>query len=103
MRESAAQAAAAVTDGISQTTRTLVEQVEKEVVEDEEARNGALQLGGVAVKEAVKEKEKDEDEDEEEEEMEEAAEADPDDEEDEGDEEDEDEDEDEEDEDEEDV
>ena len=79
MRESAAQAAAAVTDGISQTTRTLVEQVEKEVVEDEEARNGALQLGGVAVKEAVKEKEKDEDE--EEEEMEEAAEADPDDEE----------------------
>jgi hypothetical protein len=45
-----------VTDGISQTTRTLVEQVEKEVVEDEEARNGALQLGGVAVKEAVKEK-----------------------------------------------
>ena len=101
MRESAAQAAAAVTDGISQTTRTLVEQVEKEVVEDEEARNGALQLGGVAVKEAVKEKEKDEDEDEEEEEMEEAAEADPDDEEEED--EDEDEDEEDEDEDEEDV
>jgi len=67
VRESTAQAAAAVTDSIQQTTRTLVEQVEKEVVEEEEMRHGALQLGGEAAP-AVEDGDDDDDDDDEEEE-----------------------------------
>jgi len=61
-KESAAAAAAAMTDGLTSATKSLVEQVEKEVVEEEEMRHGALQLGGVVADEEDEEDEEADDE-----------------------------------------